>query len=273
MVERTQEGLKEIALVTGAGSGIGLELAKELAKRGYGLFLLALPGEGLPAVSRQISETFQVPVHCMEIDLTAGDGCQLVFEEAIRQRLEISILVNNAGIGSNGPFEDFSPEFYEKQVKLNVLVPVLLTRLFLPILRSKKQAFILNMGSLGGFFNIPSKEVYAASKAFILHFSNSLRLALSGSPVHILVVSPGPVDSNKRTAALNATLTGLARKSVMQSGEIAVAAIDALFIKKRQFIPGKTNRFLVFLSKWMPEGVKNRIITSKIGKQETSAAI
>jgi uncharacterized protein len=269
MDQEKQDVMKNaFALVTGAGQGIGYAFASSLASRRHNVIMISLPGEGLAEKASALSEKFNVEVLYHETDLTIDGNCQALHAWVTENGYSVNILINNAGIGSAGPFEDFSTGFYQKQVTLNVMVPVLLTRLFLPELRKMDQSYILNMGSMGAFFNMPNKEVYSASKSFILSFSRSLQAKLNGSNIHVTVISPGPVDSNPRLLEIHKNMKGIARRAVMKPEEVAEAGLDALFGGKKELIPGGINRLLLFLNRLLPSSVRQGIIRREMKRQE-----
>ena len=239
-----------------------------LHRRGHNVIMVSLPGEGLSEKASSLSKQYGVEVLAKETDLTISRNCEALFQWVTDLGHPVNILVNNAGIGSAGPFEDFSTGFYEKQVSLNVMVPVLLTRLFLPGMRKMNRAYILNMASMGAFFNMPNKEVYSASKSFVLSFSRSLQATLEGSPVSVTVISPGPVDSNARLLEIHKNMKGIARKAVMKPEEVAEAGLDALFSGKKELVPGGINRMLLFLNRLIPASIKQGIIRREMKRQE-----
>lgn len=267
--EKQDVMLKNYAMVTGAGQGIGFAFANELARRGHHLIMVSLPGEDLPSKASRLAGQYGVDVFYQEADLAREDSCNDLYDWVTENRFDVNILINNAGIGSSGLFEDFSTEFYQKQVSLNVIVPVLLTRLFLPDLRKRGKAYILNMGSMGAFFNMPNKEVYSASKAFILSFSRSLQSTLENTNIQVTVVNPGPVDSNPRLLEIHRNMKGIARKTVMKPEEIAQAGLDALFSGKNELVPGGINRLLLMLNRMMPSFVRKGIIRREMKRQQT----
>src|SRR5437870_2465041 len=119
------------AMVTGASEGLGKSLALELAAKEIALVLVSLPGTGLPQLSSFIQKNYSVHVVCFEMDLTDTDKYATLFEALHEQKIQINILINNAGIGNWSWFEEKSTCFYKKQIELNVITPVLLTKMFL----------------------------------------------------------------------------------------------------------------------------------------------
>lgn len=256
------------ALVTGSGAGLGMAFAKDLAARGYNLIMVSLPGESLPEKAEAIATAFQVNVLCLEKDLSDEQSPAEIVQFIRENHIRLHVLVNNAGIGSTNPFLDFPPAFYVKQLKVNVITPVLLIRMILEdMLAFDHQCYILNVGSLGGYFHLPNKEVYGASKAFVHSFTNSLQLRVKDTNVSVTVISPGPVETNERIQAAHKNMKGLAKKAVMLPEEVAAQALDAMFSHKKKFIPGKINRLFLVLDWLVPTSVKNKILWKEMKRQ------
>ena len=131
---------KPYAVITGASQGLGKAFAMECAKRSMNLVLIALPYEQLQQTSEAISKQFSVNVIPFETDLSSEDACLAIFDFVEKKAVPVHMLINNAGIGSAGDFENISPAFCQLLVKVNVLSPVLLTRLFLPLLQQQPTA-------------------------------------------------------------------------------------------------------------------------------------
>ncbi len=259
--------LKNTALITGASQGIGYAIAKELASRGCDLYLISLPGESLSQISVDLSSRYNIQSYFLEISLDSLVNCQRVYDDIYKRSIPINILVNNAGIGSSGIFEQFPLSFYDRQMKLNMETVVFLTHLLLPSLLQKPQAFILNVSSLGAFFNMPHKEVYIATKSFILSFSKSLQNRFRGSGLHISVLCPGPVNTNPRLHHANGKLSGVAKMAVMTADEVAKMAISALFSYREIIIPGKLNNFLLGFNRLVPAFLRNFLVNREMNKQ------
>jgi uncharacterized protein len=259
--------LKYTALITGASQGIGYAFAKELASRGCDLYLVSLPGENLPQKSVELSSRYNIQCFFLEISLESLANCQCVYDDICKRSIPINILINNAGIGSSGIFEQFPLSFYDRQMKLNMEAVVFLTHLLLPVLIEKPKAFILNVSSLGAFFNMPHKEVYIATKSFILSFSRSLQNRFRGSGLHISVLCPGPVNTNRRLHEANGKLSGLAKMAVMTADEVAELAINDLFSCHEIIIPGKLNNFLLGFNRLIPAFLRNYLINREMKKQ------
>jgi uncharacterized protein len=256
--------VRGLALVTGAGHGIGRAIAENLAGRGFDIFMVALHGEELLQKAEDMALRHGVACYMLEIDLTESGACQRVFVDVERIAGDICILVNNAGIGSTAPFLSMPPGFYEKQIQLNDSVPVVLTRLFLPVLLRQQEAWILNISSLGAWLQVPDKAVYGATKAFLHSFSVSLRSSLAGSSVHVCVVSPGPVNTNQRLLVAHSKLRGISARMVMEAHEVAEEALNGMFRYKKLVIPGRLNRLIFWVQRLLPGFVKTAILKSRI---------
>ena len=268
MDKKKQDVKNNFALVTGAGAGLGFAFACEMAKRGFNIILVSLPGEDLANKALSMSEEFKVDVRTYETDLGLEANCLGLHNWVEQEGLQVTVLINNAGIGSTNPFLDFKPGFYTKQILVNIMAPVLLCRLFIPaMIENKKKAYILNVGSLGGFFHIPNKEVYGATKAFIHSFTNALQLKLKGTPVSMMVLCPGPVETNERLKDAHKNMKGLAKKAVMHPHEVAAVAVDALFQGKKILVPGKINNLFLALDWVVPNFIKNSILRKEMKRQ------
>ncbi len=259
------------ALITGASMGIGAAFAKECAKLNKNLLLVSLPGEGLLEKSAALSKEFAVAADYFETDLCEERNIEALFQFVVSKKIRISLLINNAGIGSVGEFEHFSPGFYSRQVKLNALAPVLLTRFFLPLLQAEQQAYILNVSSLGSFFNIPNKEVYCASKSFVFSFSNALRSSLYDTNISVSVVCPGPVDTNERLLKAHQSMKGLAKMAVMSPEAVAQYTMQSVLRKKRIIVPGRLNRMSLLLNRLVPHPLKRNLILREMKRQASLA--
>lgn len=268
MDQTKQNVVGAYALVTGSGAGLGLAFAKELASMGYNLVMVSLPGESLEQKALAISQECNVQVLYLEKDLCEEQSSTDIVQFLRDNKISLHVLVNNAGIGSTNPFLDFPPAFYVKQLKINVITPVLLIRMILEdMLKYDHRCYILNVGSLGGYFHLPNKEVYGASKAFVHSFTNALQLRVKDTNVSVTVISPGPVETNERIQAAHKNMKGLAKKAVMLPEEVAEQALDAMFAQKKKFIPGKINRLFLLLDWLIPTSVKNKILLKEMKRQ------
>lgn len=250
----------KFALITGASSGIGKAFAMECASRGMHVLLVALEGKELEQTREEIRATFNVHCHSLGVDFSAQDASHRVYEWVKSNGYRVNVLINNVGVGSKGPFARISPEFYATQINLNVATTCILTRLMVDELSNNNPAYILNVGSMGGFFTLPEKTVYTATKAFVYAFSQGLRIELKDAGISVSVVCPGGTDSNAKTIAINKDLKGIAKSSILQPEQVAQEAIEKMLEGKATIIPGTINRFNYRLSRLVPRFVQNIFI-------------
>jgi short-subunit dehydrogenase len=176
------------------------------------------------------------------------------------------MLINNAGMGNTGLFDEGCPEFYEKQIRLNVLATTVITHLFLKSLKSKAPAYILNVRSLASFFYLPKKQVYGGTKSYIYYFSKSLKKELKCKGVNVSVLCPGGINTNLSVTLINKNAPWSTRITIMNPEEVAVVAINGLLKGKEVIIPGRICRFFFLLDKMLP-GVVKTFMTSRTMKK------
>jgi short-subunit dehydrogenase len=249
-------------LITGSSSGIGKAIAMDCARRGQHLILVALPGTELDQLAHQLRTQFNIQCHALGIDLSTTCASNKVYQWVKEHNYRVNILINNVGLGSKGAFEQVCPDFYFKQINLNVVTTCMLTRFFMDDLKKNAPSHIMNTGSMGGFYALPHKTVYSATKAFVYSFTRSLRLELQGSGVQVSVLCPGGTDSNEKTTAINKDLKGLAKKSILQPEEVAREAVEKMLKGQPRIIPGFVNKISYHVSRLVPEFVHNWFISN-----------
>jgi short-subunit dehydrogenase len=247
-------------LITGASSGIGRALAEECAAKGMNLLLIALPGDELMNLEQHIKQQYKVSCYSLGIDLAVHCSSTAVHEWVQNNGFKVNILINNVGIGSKGSFNKVDKDFYYKQLNLNVVTTCIMTRLFIDDLKANAPSHILNLGSMGGFFCLPEKVVYTASKAFVYAFSKSLRVELLQDGITVSVLCPGGTDSNHKTIAINAELKGVAKQSILMPHEVAKEGIAGMLKGKARIIPGFINKCSYHISRIVPEFIRNYFI-------------
>jgi len=252
------------ALITGASEGLGKSFAIEWAKRKMDLVLVALPNSGLEHLANYLRLNFNCRVFCIEMDLTKSTSATEIFERLKEQQITVNVLINNAGLGNWSWFEDKNADFYRTQIDLNITNTVLLTRLFLNHIDKSTASYILNVGSLGGHFIVPKKQVYGATKSFIGYFTRCLQLELAGTNVHISLLSPGGINTKPELLVMNNELKGFAKATILEADFVAKTAIDGMLKGKKEIIPGFANRFLLILDKIIPGFLKEIIIRRKL---------
>jgi uncharacterized protein len=248
-------------LITGASEGLGKALAFECASRKMNLILVSLPDSSLFELADFIRWNFKVSVFAFEKDLSHSCGCYDLFQEIEKQKLQINILINNAGMGGTVLFDEGNPAFYEKQIGLNVLATTIITHLFIKNLQNKPPAYILNVGSMASFFCLPKKQVYGGTKSYIYYFSKSLKRELKNKGVSVSVLCPGGINTNLSVTLLNKTVPWASKMSIMNPEDVAPIAIDGLLRKKEVIIPGRWNKLFLVLYRILPASAK-RLMTN-----------
>jgi uncharacterized protein len=238
-------------LITGASSGIGLELARIFAAEKYRLVLSARSVEPMEKLAAEFRAT-GVEVDVIPADLANADEPKRLFDEIIQRGITIDILVNNAGFGTHGKFWEIDPAQELALLQVNVVSLVHLTRLFLPGMVERRRGKILNVASTAGFQPGPLMANYYASKAYVVSFSEAIANELRGKGVTVTALCPGPTVTNfqKRAGIENSALFQVAGLS---AEAVALAGYDAMMRGKRICIPGMKNRLLATLGKLVPK--------------------
>ncbi len=248
------------ALVTGASRGIGRALAVALAQRGYDLLLVARSEDQLRALAQEISANHQRQSHLLALDLAAPGAAETVAAWALAHTKELAVLVNNAGYGLWGRFEQLGLAAQQNMLQLNMLLPVALTHALLPALRQQPRAYILNVASTAAYQAVPSLTLYAASKAFLLSFSRGLRYELKDTPVSVTCLSPGATTTAfADRAGMGAELQKTAAKVSMAPEAVAQIAVQALLAGEVEVIPGLLNKVSVGLTSVVPKKLTEKI--------------
>lgn len=183
-------------LITGASGGIGEAFAQELAANNENLIIVARSEEKLNKLAFQLQEQHKIQVEVIVKDLTAPSATQELFETVQSKGIAVDTLINNAGFGDYGEFAQTDGERQIKMVQLNIIALMDLTHKFLPQMQQRRSGNIINVSSIAGFQPIPYLSVYAATKAFVLSFSESLWAENRQYGVRVIVVCPGPTETN-----------------------------------------------------------------------------
>lgn len=225
------------ALITGASSGIGAAMAAELARRGQALTLVARREDRLRELADKIGDEHGVRVEWIAADIAdAAERDRLPAEIASRGQ-HVGLLINNAGIGTAGRFHELPVEREIAMVRLNVEALVALCAAFLPGMVERGSGRILNVASVSGFMPVPQQATYAASKAFVLTFTESLTLDLHGTGVTATALCPGPVKTE-----FGGLIEGMPSAYFVDPERVAREAIDGLEGGRRTVIPGALNK-------------------------------
>jgi len=249
------------ALITGSSKGIGREIAIELARRNYNLLLVARSGDLLEELSRIITSDHKVSCHFLAADLTKEEGVNSIMDYIGKHQLKISILVNNAGYGLWGRFDDTDLDAINDLIRINTLLPVNLTYRLLPLLKENSKAYILNIASTTAYQAIPKLAVYASCKTFLVQFSRALHYELKDSGISVTCVSPGTTETNFMDAAgmHSEHIRKKAEKVQMPAGVVARFAVESMFKGKKEAIPGWINKLSVALIPFVPKTMTEKI--------------
>lgn len=182
-------------LITGASSGIGFEMARQLAPLGASLVLVARREDKLRELAESLRVSHKVDVQVFSADLAQEGAAQNLHKELQAKNLGVDILINNAGVGYRGAFVRGDWRRQRDMMRLNVDALVDLTHFFLPAMLERRQGGILNVGSVAGFQPLPFMNIYSASKAFVNTFTEALWKECQGTGVHVSVLCPGPVST------------------------------------------------------------------------------
>jgi len=242
------------ALITGASSGIGLELAKLFAADGHDLVLVARRADLLEALARELRGRSGITVRVWPEDLADPAAPTRLFERARSEGVAIDMLVNNAGFGALGPFADLPGERQLAMIDLNIRALTDLCHLFLPAMRQRRQGRILNVASMAGFLPGPHMAVYYASKAYVLSFSEALSAELAGSGVTVTCLCPGMSPTGFQDAADMAG-SRLSAFPGMAPAMVARAGYDALMAGRRLIVPGFGNKLAISAIRLVPRGL------------------
>lgn len=244
------------ALITGASSGIGADLARELAGRGHGVVLVARRVERLEALAEELRAAHGVRAEALACDLTDPAARDALPERVQELGLTVEILVNNAGYGSAGQFVDLDLAAETEMVRLNCEAVVALSGAYAPQMAARGRGAILVVASSAGMQPIPGQATYAASKAFALSFAEALHAELGPRGVAVTALCPGPVDTEfAARAGLADAFAQVPRFARVPSEECARAAIEGLDRGRRVVVPGLPIKAMTIAGHHTPRSV------------------
>ncbi len=232
-----KETIKKV-LITGGSSGIGLELAKKFAADGH-MLLLAASNEEKLLEAKQILETYHVPVSIYTLNLAKQGAAEQLYRAVQKDGHIIDVLVNNAGIGTIGAVEQISVEDDEALMVLNMMTPVVLTKLFIKDMYKRHSGRILNVCSTGAYQPGPYTASYYASKSFLLSYTKAVRYEAKRRGVSVCALCPGTTDTGffKRAGSMTP-------KGAMTPEQVADYAYKRFLYNKEESIPGLSFRLM-----------------------------
>lgn len=251
-------------LITGASTGIGAEFAKQYAAKKKSLILVARSHDKLSALAHDLRQAFGIEAKVFAQDLSRPDGAERVFEFCKAQNAAIDLLINNAGVGLSQKFQHQQLADIESMIRLNLLTTVKLTHLFLPEFLAKKQGGVINVASVAAFQGTPNMCVYAATKAFVLSFSEALAEELRGSGVRVMALCPGGTAT---PFFENAGYKQERFKLPLQTpNEVVKAGIAAFERGKSSVVSGWLNKALVFTERLTPRWLNTKLAGVFVGE-------
>lgn len=250
--------MKEYILITGASSGIGYEMAQQLAALKYNLILAARSEDKLEVMQRELSSKHGVSVHYIAKDLSIVDQAVELFNDIKSADYQVSHLVNNAGVGNYGNFIETPLEEELSMIQLNVSSLVVLTKLFAQDMVSRKSGRIMNVGSVLSFLPFPYFAVYSATKAFVLAFSDTLAAELEGTGVIVNSLYPGTTDTGFTTDKMHSTNHYKSSKP-MHPKVVAEQGVKHLLHGRGKKVVGFQNWFNSKLPSFVPDRIMMKI--------------
>ncbi len=248
------------ALITGANKGIGRSIAIQLAERHINLLLIARDQPALKTVAEELAEKYSIEIAYKSIDLSFPEAPQEIYNWCIQNNYEVKYLINNAGYGLSGPFERYPLSDHMNMMEVNMKALVSLCYLFLPSLKKQETAYIMNIASTAAYQAVPYLSVYAASKAFVLHFSRALHYELRDTSVSVTTISPGATKTGfDARANLGPKALKTAAKVQMTSDEVARISVTAMFNHQPEGITGFVNRLGAAFVWLLPKKIVERM--------------
>ena len=247
------------ALITGASSGIGLQLAHLFAKDGYRLVLVARSRGALRELGDELQSRYDVEVRVSPKDLAHPAAPAELHQELQEAGIVLDVLVNNAGFGGSGPF--LQTEWYNEaeMIQVNVVTLTFLTKLFLPQILARKGK-LLNVASVAAFLPGPYTAIYYASKAFVLHFTEALAEELRGTGTTVTCLCPGPVQTGFQKRAHTGGSSRAHGKLFLDVRDVARSGYEGMKNGRRLVIPGWRNRLLTEMLRLVPRNTVTRMV-------------
>jgi len=251
---------REVILITGASSGIGRELARRFAADGSELILTARREDRLQELAAELQQQHGTICTIIPLDLSVPGAAQQLFDQISAADKQVDLLINNAGFGQMGPFVQIPLARQLSMIQLNVTALVELTYLCLPGMLSRKRGAILNLASTASFQPGPNVNVYYATKAFVLSFSEALWKELQGTGVCVSCLCPGPTRTEfGDESAMHDT--PVFKHNAMDVKDVARAGHHAVRKHKRLVMPGLMNRLLSFSVRLIPRPAILNVMT------------
>ena len=238
-------------LITGGSGGIGYELAKLFARDGHNLILVARSADKLTQVANEL-QAAGVTVKTFALDLGQAPAPKFLYDQLLREGINVEVLVNNAGFGAYGDFAEMADDQILGQINLNIIALTELTRLFLPAMIARRAGRIMNVASTAGFQPGPLMAVYYATKAYVISFSEAVANEVRGSGVTVTCFCPGPTQTGFGARAGNDKTRVFKQTAVMSADKVALDGYRALMEGRTLTISGAQNWLVAQSTRFAP---------------------
>ncbi len=249
---------QQTVLITGASSGIGMELAREFAKHGHSLVLVARGVDKLEELARELRSKTNAHAEVIGADLVEPSAPEKIVKSLGERNLTIDVLVNNAGFGERGPFAQIDMQRQLDMIQVNITAVTHLTRLLLPGMIQRNAGGVLNVASTAAFQGGPNMAMYYATKAFVLSFTEALHEEVAGTNVHVTCLCPGPTHTGF-VAAANMEGANLFKMGAETADAVAQVGYAAFTKNKAVAISGFKNKLGAFSTRLAPRATARKI--------------
>ncbi len=252
---------KETALITGASGGLGENFAQIFAQKKYNLVLVARSEYKMKNIAQELESKYKIKTTVLAQDLSKPNSAEKIYNEVKNRDIKIDVLINNAGFGKIGAFKDEKLNTLTEMLNLNITTLTELIALFLPEMIERNKGKIMNIASTAAFQPLPNFSVYAASKAYVLNFTEALHYELKDTNIAVTAFCPGPTHTGFAKRANAETLSLF--KNAMNSKEVAKIGYNALMNNKMYKIAGFMNKLMAYSSRLL---MSRRLIVNMVGK-------
>jgi len=248
--------MNKTVLITGASSGIGKELVKVYAANSYNLILVARSKNKLDDLKQELEKTNNVEITNISLDLSNQDSAEELFSIVKEKKLQVDILINNAGFGLNGEFTEIDINSQTNMINLNILTLTKLSNIFAKQMQQQNSGNIVNIASTAAFQPISNFAVYAATKAYVLSFSEAIAVELKSKNISVTAICPGATESNFMDSA---GVKKISMLSIASSKQVAEFTFKSVNKNRVVAIHGFFNNIIIFFLRFSPRSLIRKI--------------